>query len=141
ACLASLSPRHLAFYLDQVGLQALSAGDLSTAREFIDLAIRNHRDRGNVNDLCVALRNRADCLSVQGQTRLAVQAAGDALALAFESGNRDHIRKAYAFVASAAEMAGNSVAADTQFRAADQMEFADYGRHLSSLRGAQWGWF
>ena len=47
ACATQLSLDRLGFYLNEVGLFALNAGDLAAAREYLPMAVRHARDAGD----------------------------------------------------------------------------------------------
>ena len=68
ACATHLDPRRLGFYLNEVGLFAMTAGDLATAREYLSLAVRHDRDAEETLNLALALQNLAECLGHLGQT-------------------------------------------------------------------------
>ena len=67
ACAASLTPGRLGFYLASVGLFAMNAGDLVTAREYLPLAIHRYRDAGNMQDLSSACRTWPSASGIWGR--------------------------------------------------------------------------
>ncbi len=143
ACATELGPQRLSFYLNDIGLSAMYAGDLVTAREYISLAVSYARDAGDTGKLAEAMQGLAQCLGYLGQVGLARDAAAQALACAETAGDRKNIRTSHAYLGWLAGLAGHAAEAEHQFTAADQIELADhfYDDHLYSLRGIQWaGW-
>ncbi len=140
ACTTHLTPNDLGFYLNEVGLFALYAGDLATAREYLSQAVRHDRDAGDMSSLAFDLRNLADCFGELGQVGPARDAAAESLTCAESAGARESIRDSRAYVGWLAGLAGDAAQAEQQFTAADQIEVADHpeGAHLHSLRGTQW---
>ena len=70
ACAAQLSPDRLGFYLTSIGLWALNAGDLATAREYLPVAVRHARDAAHTPELAIRMRNLTECLGQLGQVGL-----------------------------------------------------------------------
>jgi hypothetical protein len=140
ACDTRLGRRRRSFYLNDVGLFAMNAGDLTTAREYLPLAVRHDRGVGDMANLSIALLNLAECLGSLGETGPARDAAAEALTCARRTGDRDLIRNAHAFLGWLASLSGDTAEAGEQFSAADQIEFADDpdDDHLCSLPGIQW---
>ncbi len=140
ACATQLSPGDLGLYLTSVGLWAKNAGDLAAAREYLPMAVRHHRDAGDMLNLAIALANLTECLGQLGQPGPARDAAAEALTSAEADGNRGQICYSHAYLGWVAGLAGDTAEAERQFTAADQIELANGpdGHHLCSLRGAQW---
>ena len=84
ACAAQLSPDRLSFYLNEVGLFAMYAGDLVTALEYLPMAARQYRDAGNMPYLAIGLQNLAECLGQLGQTGPARDTAAEALTICLD---------------------------------------------------------
>ena len=124
ACATQLSPARLGFYLDAVGLFAMNAGDLATAREYLPLAVRHDRDAGDMANLAIGLRNLAECLGQLGQPGPARDAAAEALTCAETAGDREHIRNSHAYLGWLAGLAGDAAAG----RAAVHRRRPDRGR-------------
>ena len=55
ACEANLRPRDLGYYINGVGLYAMYAGDLITAREYMRMAISFDRGTGDSRNLAISL--------------------------------------------------------------------------------------
>ena len=140
ACAAQLSPDRLGFYLTSIGLWALNAGDLATAREYLPVAVRHARDAAHTPELAIRMRNLTECLGQLGQVGLARDVAAEAVACAEATGGWEQLRNSRSFGGWVAGLAGDTGEAERQFTAADRIEVANDpdGRHLYSLRGAQW---
>jgi hypothetical protein len=128
ACAVSLSPRRRNFYLNDVGLFAMHAGDLATAREHLATSAQHDRDASDMRNLSASLQNLAECLGYSGQLSAAQEAAAGALRAADSNGGWQLIRASRAFLGWLAGLG------------ADQIQGANYpdGRHLSSMAGSLW---
>ena len=139
ACAANLGPRALGFQLNEVGLFALHAGDLVTAREYLPLAVRHDRDAGDMKNLSGDLRNLAECLGHLGEISAARDAAAQALTCAERIGDQMGLFRSHAFLGWLAGLCGYAAEAEEQFTAADQILFAhDPNGHLYSVFGTWW---
>jgi tetratricopeptide (TPR) repeat protein len=140
ACAAHLTPHDLSYYLNEVGLYAMLAGDLATARDYLPQVATHYRDARNTPNLAVCLRNLTDCLGYLGQPGPARDAAAESLACAQATGNRSSIRDAHASLGWVAGLSGDTTQAEEQFTAADQISLSDDpdGDHLYSIRGVWW---
>ena len=142
ACAARLDRRSSAFYLNEVGLFAMDAGDLTTAREYLPMAVRQYRDAGDIINLSASLLNLAECLGYLGETGPARDAAAEAVICAETVSSREHIRTTRACLGWLAGLRGDTTEAGDQFTKADQLMAAkDPGDHLLSQRGvhfAEW---
>ena len=138
ACATCLTPRHLGFYLNDVGLFAMIAGDLVTARDYLTLGTCHDRDAGDMRNLAVGLQNLADCLGHLGLAGPARDAAAEALTSAETASHRDNVRNSHACLGWLAGLAGDTTAAEQHFTTADQINLTDHGEHLYSLAGVQW---
>jgi tetratricopeptide (TPR) repeat protein len=138
-CTTHLSLNHLGYYLNDVGLFALHAGDLATACEYLLQAVHHYRDDGKMLYLAVGLWNLASCLGQLGQVGPARDAAGEALSCAETIGDRQSICNSHTSLGWVAGLAGDAAEAEQQFTAADQIQAADPTRyHLRSLAGVRW---
>ncbi len=144
-CATQLVRHALGFYLNEVGLHALHAGDLATARDYLDLSVRQARRlaaRGarDTDDLAIRLQNLADCLGQLGQPGPARDAAAESLTLAEAASDRKQVRDMRGCLGWLAGLAGETAEAERQFTAADQIEVTDDrdGDHLYSGRGVWW---
>jgi tetratricopeptide (TPR) repeat protein len=141
ACPERLPPQALVFYLNEVGLNALNAGDLTTAVEYLQ-ASADHARAGDQIKFAGCLTNLADCYASMGRLADARTAADEALSLAEQTLERALERDAYAFLGWVAALAGDTAETERQFLAADRIQYADPdGEHLISLRAARWGEF
>jgi tetratricopeptide (TPR) repeat protein len=140
ACSAHLGARLLGFYLNEIGMHAMAAGDLAAAQAYLSLGTRHDRDARDRVNLASGLVNLAECLGRLGQTGQAWDAAAEAVALAETSGSRSHIRDSHAYFGRIAGLTGDAAEAEQQFTAADQIEITDDpdGDHLYSIRGTLW---
>jgi tetratricopeptide (TPR) repeat protein len=136
ACAAHLD--RLGFYLNETGLFAVYAGDLATARDYLTLAVRFGRDTGDTPNLAVRLQNLAECLGHLGLVSLARETAAESLACAETADRRDHAVISHARLGWLAGVAGDTMAAEYHFAAADQIRLTDRGKHLYSVSGAHW---
>lgn len=136
-----LAPTRLPFYLNDVGLSAVDAGDLPTAAEYLPASIDHYRSTRDLTGLSIVLRNWSDCLVRLGRVREAVNVAEEALSHAISVGARPEITYSHSYVAWAAHMSGDTATAEKQFYLADLIEHTDAAasRHLCSFRGARWG--
>jgi tetratricopeptide (TPR) repeat protein len=139
-CRTHLRWRRFGFYLNEVGLNAMAAGDLATARDHLDASIRHHREFEDWTNVVVGLRNLAECLGRLGQARPAVAAATESLRHT-ASGDRDAMLVSHSYLGRAADLAGDTAAAELQFLAADRINYHIRNDHLSSLGGVWWGEF
>ena len=140
ACATQLTSGGLGFYLNAVGLFAMSTGDLVAAQDYLSMAIRYYRDDRNMSDLARCLQNLVECLGQLGQPGPARDAAAESLTIAQAVGERQEIRFAHEDLGWMAGLAGDTAEAEQQFTAADQMQVADDpdGEHLYSLDGTRW---
>jgi tetratricopeptide (TPR) repeat protein len=140
ACATRLAPHDLGFYLNEVGLFALQAGDLGIAQEYLALAVRHSRDENDMKALSIALRNLARCHGNLGEAGQARDAAAEALTWARRTGDRTQILHSHAFLGWLAGLTGDTAGAEAQFAAADQIEVAGAldNAHLYSLPGTWW---
>jgi tetratricopeptide (TPR) repeat protein len=140
ACAAHLDRGEMGHYLASTGLFAKNAGDLTTARIYLRIAVKYDRAIGDRRNLAISLRNLAECLGQLGQAGPAGEAAAEALACAEDMSIRESIHSSHAFLGWLAALAGNSAEAERRFTIADQIQVEiSEGTHLYSLRGAQWG--
>jgi hypothetical protein len=92
ACASHLTPRRLSFYVNEVGLFTMNAGDLATARDHLPLAARYDRDAEDMTNLGIDLQNLAECLGHLGQVGPARNTAAESLTCAETTGDRERIR-------------------------------------------------
>jgi SIR2-like domain len=145
-CATHLSPRRLGFYLNDVGLSAMNAGDLATARDYLTMVIRHSRDAGNLGNLAVGLHHLAECLGRLGLIGPAWEAAAEALTSAegddnrggHWGGRRDKILISHLYLGWLAGLGGDTAAAEDHFTTADQIWLTEYREHLYSLGGVWW---
>ena len=128
-------------YMNDVGLYATNAGDIGMARDYLNAVIQHGR---TVSDsrLSTWLQNWTDCLLRIGNTRTATQTAQEVHAVVTRRHGLMQLRYSLAYLAWAADLAGNTDTAEAHFLAADRIEHAvDKDRHLFSVSGVQWGLF
>ena len=138
ACARHLGPGLLGFYLGDVGLFAMDAGDLETARRHLHMAADHNRDAEEIGQLTTVLRNLAVCLGYLGQAGPARTAAAESFTCAEASGDRLDVCESGAYLAWLAGLAGDPAMAEHRFTTADQAEIADSGYHLYTVRGVWW---
>ncbi len=138
ACATHLTPNDLSYYLTSAGLFAMYAGDLATARDYLNLGVRHGRAAGNMRNLGHGLLNLAECLGRLGLPGPAREAAAEALTCAEAAGSRDDARSSQAYLGWLAGLAGDTTAAENRFSTADQISLTDHGEHLYSFGGVAW---
>lgn len=140
SCVTYLGSHSFGYYLNEVGLNALRAGNLVTAQQYLRMAESHARDVEDMANLSVALLNMAECLTYLGEVGSAQDMTTDAFACAQRTGDWRQIRTAHTFRGWLAGLAGDTAEADQQFLAADQIEVANdqNGDHLFSGRGIRW---
>lgn len=140
ACGTHLDFRRQSYYIGEVGLHAMEAGDLVTARQYLSAMVLGDYEADDMDYLPADLEILARCLESIGETGPARDAAAEALDYASRLGRIRQIAAAQAYLGWVAGVSGDSVAAEEQFTAADQIEFAvnAEGGHLCSVHGSQW---
>jgi hypothetical protein len=143
ACNERLSDEHLFRYINHAGLFAMLAGDMSTAEFFLKVALDQYQEGDHPERRSLAFQRLSGCLYYQGHGDTARVTAEQAVELArnllyFEN----TLRNALTTLASALDIAGESIAADDCFAEADRVQLS-YGTqtHIYSLGGALWGDF
>src|SRR5262249_39818352 len=121
-------------------LNAMAAGDLAAAREYLSAGLDHDRRAGDTAQLSVGLRNLAECLGRQGLAGPAKETAHEAPDRAGRSPDHHPVRDPHARLAWAAGLAGDTARAEQHFLIADQLEVAGspQGEHLYSNRGVWW---
>jgi tetratricopeptide (TPR) repeat protein len=138
ACASHLTLSRLASYLNDVGLYAMNAGDLPTARDALTLAAHHDRDAEDMRNLAADLRNLTECLGRLGLADPAREAAAEALICAETAGDHVGVRRSHVHLGRLASLAGDTAGAEDHFTTADQICFRDEGIHLYSLTGSWW---
>ncbi len=137
ACRAELGPRRQAFYLAELGLYATEAGDLATGKEYLPAAVAGLRAHGDIGEVSNSLGHLAFCLGLLGEIGAARDAAQEGADLAC---CEMHTCFALSYLGWLASLRGDSIEADRQFRAADEIQVdSDPDRdHLYGPRGIHW---
>jgi len=140
ACATHLSLRQMGFYLNEVGLFAMTGGDLATALDYLPLAVDQAREARDVSELRRRLQNLADCLGYLGQISSARATASESLNCAETTSDGPGIRDARTYLGWLANLVGDVAEAERQFTAADQLEVNGHfgGAHLYTIRGTRW---
>jgi SIR2-like domain len=140
ACARYLDSGRLGFYVNDVGLSAMYAGDLATAGEYLSLACRYGRGVEDTTNLSIDLMNLAESLGHLGQIGAAQDAAAESLACAEEADSQVEVINGHAYLGWLADLVGDVVEAEQQFTVADQIQYADdyEGDHLYSYLGILW---
>jgi tetratricopeptide (TPR) repeat protein len=143
ACATQFDDSRLSYYVNDVGLFAMYAGDLATAGEYLSLVIHRDRDARDMANRAASLRNLAECLGYLGQLAPGQETAAKALACAQIADDRNEISAAHSYLGWLAALAGDTAEAEQQFLAADQIRVSeDYeDNHLYSLPGIWWADF
>jgi hypothetical protein len=131
------------FYLSWVAGCAMLAGDLVTAREYLDATVQQSRNADDQLNLSIDLRTLAECLGWLGEVEAAQRAAAESATHAATTDDRRHIGTAAAYLGWVAMLAGDSRAAEEHFLAADRIRYANDpdNEHLYSVSGGWWGEF
>jgi hypothetical protein len=142
ACATQLSVHRLSYYVNEVGLFAMNAGDLATAREYLSLGTRYDRDADDTLNLTFSLLNEAECFGHLGQLMPGQDAAAEALACT-EVTDWSQLMAARSYTGWLAVLAGDTAEAEQQFLAVDQIEIDEgyEGGHLYGLYGIWWADF
>jgi len=140
ACATHLTPGRLNVYLNDVGLYAAETGDLTTARDYLTLAVRHYRDAGDMSNLGLVLLNLAECLGRLGLLGPAWEAAAEALTCAETADHKEGVWRSHALLGWLAGLAGDSAAAEDHFTTGDQICRTNDldGDHLYSFLGVLW---
>jgi tetratricopeptide (TPR) repeat protein len=140
ACDASLSHPRLGYYLNSVGLFAMLAGDIPTARDFLNKTVRHHRDADDLMNLSICLLNLAECLEQVGQSGQAIAVAKEAFTLAETASDAEGIRDCYAHLGWLTGLCGDIMPAERCFAAAEKIKITDdpSGTSMYGLRGIRW---
>lgn len=140
ACTSQLGHRRLGYYLISVGLYAMNAGDLVTAREYLSLGVQHSRDAKDMLNLAIDLQNLVECLGQLGQMGPALSAAAEGLASSEAAGDPTKTSDSLCDLGWLADVAGDTAEAEKQFIAADQIAVANDrdDDHLYSLAGIRW---
>ena len=137
ACAARLGARRQGFYLNDVGISALAAGDLGIAQEYLRLCVQHDRDDADAPSLSISLENLSRCLGTLGHTAQAREAAAEAVAFAERAAETD-VFYSLAHMGWVADISGASEEAESCFLRADRAVFSGSSRHLHSVPGIQW---
>jgi hypothetical protein len=140
ACREHLSDEHLSRYINHAGLFATLAGDMLTAEFFLKAAL--DRQEIDHHDRSLALQRLSGCQYYQGDAARARVTAEQAVELARNGAYDSLLRNALTTLASALDIAGESIAADDCFAEADRVQLHHGSEsHIYSLGGALWGDF
>jgi tetratricopeptide (TPR) repeat protein len=121
-CLSRLSLRDLVSFLSWTGTYAMISGDLSAAESFLRQAIEYAgTDKNTARALSIEL-NLSACLTFRGETESAIEAAANALNRAAQDESRRYTRDAHGFIATALDLAGQTVAAEEHFTSASRID-------------------
>jgi tetratricopeptide (TPR) repeat protein len=142
-CISHLAHDRPGFYLNEVGVSAMYAGDLTAAIEYLPASIDYDRGTNALSPLTATLQNWSECLANLGRVQEAADAAAEAFTLAVATENRTEIEYAHVYRGAVAHLAGDTDIAEQQFRLADLIDHTDdqNGGHVHSGLGAWWGQF
>ena len=142
ACREHLSDEHLSRYINHAGLFAMLAGDMTTAEFFLKAALDRYQEGDLHENRSLAFQRLSGCLYYQGHAARARVTAEQAVELAGAVYFDSFLRNALTTLASALDIAGESIAADDCFAEADRVQLK-YGSetHIYSLGGTLWGDF
>jgi hypothetical protein len=118
------------------------AGDMTTAEFFLKAALDRYQEGDDDESRSHALQRLSGCLYYQGHGVRAQVAAEQAVELARATYFNNFLRNALTTLASALDIAGESIAADKCFTEADRVQLHHGSEsHIYSLGGALWGDF
>jgi tetratricopeptide (TPR) repeat protein len=137
ACATHLTSAGLRSYLNDLGFFANEAGDPATAAEYLSAAIDQERADDDPLNLSIGLQNWSECLASLGRVRESADAAADALTHATASTVQTEITDSHSYRGWAAHLAGDTIAAEEQFRLANHPSHAPF----RSVQRVRWGWF
>ena len=140
ACATNLTRQQLGFYLNEVGLFAINAGDLAAAHEYLTLTTRHYRAEADKNNLAGSMRNLVECLTYLGQLGPAQSVATEALTYATDVDDQEELQALYVYLGRVAALAGDTSAAEQHLITADRMFLNDdlHGRHMYGYYGTLW---
>ena len=140
ACDAHLGSRRMGFYVNDVGVFAAMAGDLTSAREYFSITVNVYRDADDAVNLAVGLQGLADCLAELGHPGPARDAAAEGLVCAQATDDREEIWVGHEYLAWVADLAGDTAEAERQSMTADKILHAEDVNqdHLYAGYGARW---
>jgi hypothetical protein len=141
ACAAQLDDKMLSYYVNDVGMFAMLAGDLITAREYLSLGARYDREADDRKNLSISLQVMAECLVNLGQIAVGQDMAAEALAWAEAIDDWAEIRDTNAYIGRFAALAGDTLEAERRFLIADQIENgtpSSRSNHLYARNGTWW---
>jgi len=154
ACINHLSHEDLGYYLNAIGLQAMRAGDLITAQDYLDAGAQSARNRGILPNLSTGLRNLTQCRGSLGEVEAARKSAETAamiaaikhpLMTALSIDPSADLWKCEAHRGWVSFLGGDTPAAEAEFTAADRLHYTSRregeGGHMFSLPGIWWGEF
>jgi hypothetical protein len=143
ACASQINDSSLRYYVNEVGLFAMYAGDLATAVTYLSLVCRGNRDADDTVNLPTSLQNLAEALGQVGQVGAAREAGAESLACGGAVEDWRATRFAHSCLGRLAVLSGDTMEAEQQFLAADQIEVREDpdGSHLYAAIGAWWADF
>jgi hypothetical protein len=155
-CATFLSEYTKSFYMGSVGLDAILAGDLNTALEYLSLVVSDRRDAHDSANLMTDLSILVACLGYLGELDMAQDRAAETLNLAKNHGTKWDIRNSRVLLGWLAGLKGEAAYAEEHFSVADKIEFTDTdvvnpivhrfvmtkslirGTHLNGMSGTLW---
>lgn len=139
ACRDKLNHHRFGYYLNQLGLMGMNAGNLTVAATYLNMAAEEDRSRGNTTSLPVILENISALAIRLGDTEAGIQAGVEACEAAAVTDDRMNIKYSYAHLGWANDLAGATRPADKHYVAADLIVFTDeHYSHLYSALGTTW---
>ena len=138
-----LDAYRLSYYMNEVGLFAMYAGDLLTAGEYLPLVIHLARDAGDTENLAACLLNMSECLGYLGRAWAGRDAAAEALTCAETVGDWRQIRAAHSCMGRLIALVGDTAEAEQQFLLADRIQVREEHEigHQYTIRGIWWADF
>jgi hypothetical protein len=139
-CEKHLGSHRTSFYLNDVGLFAMSTGETVVAEEALLLAVQIDELEGH-SDSFVTYDNLTELSLQQGNLVSARNHADHTLAARLKTTiSGVSVTRPYALMAAVLALEGHTMAAEAKFIEADRMELGDNGRgtHLFSQNGIEW---
>ncbi|MEV6299131.1 trypsin-like peptidase domain-containing protein [Actinoplanes sp. NPDC051861] len=138
-CRKALSSRHLVFFVNEAGLLAMTAGDMTAAVTHLSDSIKLLRNSTQQLGLSRVLGNLARCLGQQGHLLIASHTAAEALEVATGTSDSAELWVAHSRVAWVSGLAGDTAIADTHVRKAAGLMPGRRGALLYGISGVWWG--
>ncbi|MFI7641400.1 SIR2 family protein [Nonomuraea sp. NPDC049400] len=131
----------LGFYLNEAGLFAMHAGDMTQGVPLLRKAATVYQTQGAYTAKSITLRNLSRSLVMVGEAEKARAAADEALEAIKDINRPEQLRNALSCLAAALDLGGATAAAEGCFTKANRIQQQADERHLYSVDGIWWSDF